>query len=260
MLASGSCRYGIRLFSTRSVLRSGHNKWSTIKHDKAKNDALKNQIATKHAKSIAVATKLGGPDTSINFQLATAIDLANKANVSKKVIENAIKRGSGVSSTGEQTQSDLAVYEGMVDGVSFVVEALTDNKARSASHIKVCFTKLSGNFAPTMFMFNKRGYIKVAGTVDEVMDIAIESGAEDIDGIEDEYTMVFTQPQDTNKCVTSLREHFKVEEFGLEYAPNEDTAVPADSLSDERKQTLDKLVRNLENIDDVTKVYSNVVS
>lgn len=262
-----------RLFSTSTNRLAGHSKWANIKHDKAKNDALKNTVATKHSKSITVATKIGGgSDPTINFQLATAIELANKANVSKKVIENAIKRGSGVGLQQTGSQLDFAVYEGMADGVSFIVEALTDNKARAASNVKVCFTKLNGNFSPTMFMFNKRGFIKVDhseandndAAVDGLFDDAIEAGATDIHPLENDadsnnLTLIVTEPQDCNKVVQELKKNYKVVEFGLEYAANEDTAVPKDSLDDERMKTLDKLVNNLENVDEVVNVYSNVV-
>ncbi|CAN6610083.1 hypothetical protein TRVA0_004S02124 [Trichomonascus vanleenenianus] len=250
-------RQAVRRFSSQRALFAGHNKWSKIKHDKAKNDGLKNATATKFAKIIAVATKVGGsPDPSINFQLATAIENASRANVAKRVIENAIKRGSG-SAGGSGTNSEMAVYEGMVNGVSFVVEALTDNKARTAGQIKACFTKLSGNFSPTMFLFTKRGYIKVDAEIDAVMDKAIEAGAEDI-GEVDGMAMVYTEVTETNRVVQTLKDEFTVVDFGLEYAANEDTAVPESSLDDDKQVIHEKLIANLEDLDDVIKVHSNL--
>lgn len=247
----------IRPFCTTRVVYAGHNKWSSIKHDKARNDALKNATATKFANSIAVASKLGGPDPTLNFKLATAIEQANKANVSKKVIENAIKRGSG--NAGSNTGNvDFALYEGMVNGVSFVVESLTDNKARSAAMIKACFTKLSGSFAPTLYMFTKRGYIVVESSVDDIFDVAIEHGAEDIEEHQNG-AIIYTPHQDTSKVAEALRSQYKVTDFGIEYSPNEDTAVPKSSLDDDKLSVHEKIIANLEDLDDVTHVYTNLV-
>lgn len=248
-----------RLFHCSSVASAGHNKWSKIKHDKAKNDALKNAGASKFANQIAVATKLGGPDPSLNVKLASVIEQAQKANISKKVIENAIKRGSGDASSmaGPAT---VVVYEGIANGVSFVVEALTDNKARSAANVKAAFTKANGSFAPTLYMFTKRGWIHVDASVDSVFDKSIDLGAQDIEEADAEGTTayVYTEHADTKKVMEGLKDTVKVLDFGIEYSANEDTAMSDESLSDDARVMHEKLVKALDELDDVTEVYTNL--
>lgn len=250
-----------RPFSISHVSLSGHNKWSTIKHDKAKNDALKNATATKFSNAIAVAAKLGGPDPNINFKLSTAIEAANKANVSKKVIENAIKRGSGTNNTAQENV-EFALYEGMANGVSFIVEALTNNKARSAAMIKACFTKINGSFAPTLYQFTKRGYIIIDSSLDQIMESSTieEFNIEDIEEYndQDDISILYTNHQDTGKIVENLRNSFKIQDFGIEYSPNEDTIIPKSSLNEEKLLAHQKILTNLQDLDDVTQVYTNL--
>lgn len=147
-----------RNFSTlNSRLLSGHNKWSSIKHDKAKNDVERNKLFSKFAQRISLAVKMGGnADPNLNLRLATAIELASKNNVTKKVIENAIKKGSGNGQTyGKNgTNMETCVYEGMgPGGIALVVEALTDNKNRTIGLVRSTFTKASGSMTPTLFFF-----------------------------------------------------------------------------------------------------------
>lgn len=219
---------------------------------------------------------VGGTDPGMNFRLATAIDNANKANVPKKIIESAIKRGSGEGSgSGSGAQSEMAVYEGMgPGGVAFVVEALTDNKNRTVGQVKAAFSKVSGVLSPSAYLFTKRGWVevipKVEGqTLDDAFEDLIDLGAEDLEQIENESSpgaaaneskylfVVYTSVQDTAKVAQSLKdEGYGIKDLGIEYAPNEDTMVT--SLDNVQQTAFDKLCNSLDDIDDVVEIYTNL--
>lgn len=300
-------------------MESGHNKWSTIKHDKAKNDALRNKVALKYAAQIAVAARrkfiflffflftilhlsptcvkdltnksifiVGGSDPVLNFRLATAIDNAAKANVPKKTIESAIKRGTGSSSSSTNGAADMAVYEGMgPGGVAFVVEALTDNKNRTVGHVKAAFSKYGGVLSPTAYLFERRGWIEVAPKVgeteNETFEVLIDLGAQDLevlnnnevqqdegavdasagasasDGSSNGDTMfaVYTNMQDTAKVAQEIKAAgYEIKDLGIEYASNEETEV--EGLDHVQKAAYERLCNTLEDIDDVVDIYTNL--
>lgn len=256
-----------RSLHTTSTTLAGHSKWANIKHDKARNDAQKNKIANKMAQTIAVAAKLGGPDPSKNIRLAAAIEAASKANVVKKVIENAIRRGAGISSgNAEKTNVETVVYEGVsVGNVSFVVEALTDNKNRTFSAVRAAFTKYGGNLpSPTGFLFERMGFIVVEKgerSYDDVFEEVVELGAEDLeemineDGIQ--LLEIATGFNDTGSIANQLKElGYVIKEVGTSYVPNED-AVMEISDADVRER-YQKFINNLEEIDDVTDYYTTL--
>ncbi|CAI4062122.1 post-initiation translation factor DPC29 SKDI_07G2740 [Saccharomyces kudriavzevii IFO 1802] len=270
-----------QLFSTlNSSVGSGHNKWSTIKHGKAKNDAERNKINNKFANQIAMSVKLGNgiTDPTMNIRLATSIDLANKNNVSKKVIENAIRKASGSSSGKDSNSSELCVYEGMgPGGVAIVVEALTDNKNRTIGLIRSAFNKANGSMTPTLFFFDKRGYVAVTppselDTEDKVLESVLEiQGIEDIVAVHDDtedaecdaeaetagptYEAV-TEPAETNKVAALLKERgFHIRDLGIGYNAKPDMAVTVQG--DETVEKLEKLTAALEDIDEVTSLYTN---
>ncbi|CAI4062161.1 hypothetical protein SKDZ_07G2730 [Saccharomyces kudriavzevii ZP591] len=270
-----------RPFSTlNSSVGSGHNKWSTIKHGKAKNDAERNKINNKFANQISMSVKLGNgiTDPTMNIRLATSIDLANKNNVSKKVIENAIRKASGSSSGKDSNSSELCVYEGMgPGGVAIVVEALTDNKNRTIGLIRSAFNKANGSMTPTLFFFDKRGYVAVTppselDTEDKVLESVLEiQGIEDIVAVHDDaedaecdaeaetagptYEAV-TEPAETNKVAALLKERgFHIRDLGIGYNAKPDMAVTVQG--DETVEKLEKLTAALEDIDEVTSLYTN---
>ncbi|GMM35088.1 Dpc29 protein [Saccharomycopsis crataegensis] len=276
--SSGAARQIIakRLLSRTPAQLSGHNKWSTIKHDKAKNDAEKNKISNKFSGAIAVAAREGGPDPTKNIRLATVIEAAQKANVMKRVIENAIKRGSG---TGDnKKQLDQMVYEGVGPaGVAFVVEALTDNKNRTIGEVRACFTKFGGSLSPSLFNFDRKGYVvcelplQNALTEDQVFDKVIECGGEDYEVYENDeeptkdkdgnliplpkLLEVTTDPSDTGNATVELKKDFKIKQVGIAYIPKPDLVMKVEEV--EVREKLDKLLQSLEDLDDVTDVYSN---
>jgi YebC/PmpR family DNA-binding regulatory protein len=247
-----------RGFSCGTWLTSGHSKWSTIKHDKAKNDALRSKLSTKFSNMIVVATKDGGPDPSLNVRLAATIENALKCNVPKKVIEGAIKRGSGESS-GPGESSVLALYEGIgPGGVAVVVEALTDNKNRTSQQVRAAFMKFAGTLSPTLYLFERRGWIELDKTVeldDQMFEFVVELGAEDVEEDNNGVVVVYTSPNNTSQVANGLKNNYKIANMGIEYASNPDTKISA--LDETRDTSLRKLIDTLEDLDDVTDVYTN---
>lgn len=268
----------IRGFSSCRCVLSGHNKWSTIKHDKAKNDAERNKLFNKFANQIALAVKMGGsPDPAINIRLATAIEMANKNNVTKKVVENAIKKGSGVSDKdGSRTES--CVYEGMgPGGIAFVVEALTDNKNRTIGLVRAAFGKANGSMTPTLFFFDRKGYVvvqppKELDNYEKVFEAVLElEGVDDLEQLPDEeggkdettpgcdpqVYELSTEPSQTNQIATGLKgQGFRIKEVGIGFVPKSEMEV---EISDpETRAKLDKFIMQLDEIDDVTEIHCNV--
>ncbi len=236
---------------------SGHSKWSTIKRKKGANDAKRGKIFTKLIKEITVAAKTGGGDPDGNPRLRTAITAAKSENMPKDNIDRAIKKGTG--------GLDGAVYEEILyegygpGGVAVLVETMTDNKNRTVADIRHFFAKSNGNLGESGcvgWMFDKRGVIVIdAGGVDEeeLMDLAIEAGAEDV--LEDETTFqVLTAPEDFSEVVDSL------EKNGVRAVEATISMVPkntVDVTEEKPARSLLKLLENLEDHDDVQKVHAN---
>lgn len=271
----------IRSFTTTISNCSGHNKWSSIKHDKAKNDAERNKLFNKFANQVALAVKLGGStDPIVNIRLATAIEQANKNNVTKRVIENAIKKGSGATSK-DGAKAESCVYEGMgPGGVAFVVEALTDNKNRTIGLVRSAFSKANGSMTPTLYFFDKKGYVvvyppKELDDFDKVFEKVLEvDGVEDLEQLEQDESLskeepegnepfasemyeLSTEPSEANRIASSLKEQgFRINEVGLDYVPKSDMAIEV--ADQDTKLKLEKFMRQLDEIDDVTDFYTNV--
>jgi YebC/PmpR family DNA-binding regulatory protein len=236
---------------------SGHSKWSTIKRKKGANDAKRGKIFTKLIKEITVAAKMGGGDPDGNPRLRSAITAAKSENMPKDNIERAIKKGTG--------DLDGAIYEEILyegygpGGVAVLVETMTDNKNRTVADIRHYFAKSNGNLGESgcvAWMFDKRGVIVVdAEGVDEeeLMDLAIEAGAEDV--IEDETTFqILTEPEDFSEVVDSLEKSgVKMVEASISMVPKNTVEVTEEKPA----RALIKLLDNLEDHDDVQKVHAN---
>ena len=236
---------------------SGHSKWSTIKRKKGANDAKRGKIFTKLIKEITVAAKTGGGDPDGNPRLRTAITAAKSENMPKDNIDRAIKKGTG--------DLDGAIYEEILyegygpGGVAVLVETMTDNKNRTVADIRHYFAKSNGNLGESGcvgWMFDKRGVIVVdSGDVDEeeLMDFAIEAGAEDV--LEDETTFqVLTAPEDFSEVVDSLEKNgIKAVEATISMVPKN----TVDVTEEKPARSLLKLLENLEDHDDVQKVHAN---
>ncbi|MBI1870113.1 MAG: YebC/PmpR family DNA-binding transcriptional regulator [Chlamydiae bacterium] len=235
---------------------SGHSKWATIKHKKAAADAKRGKVFSKVVKEITVAARLGGADPNTNPRLRTVLANAKEANMPADNIDRAIKKGTG-ELPGVNYEEQM--YEGYgASGVAIIVEALTDNKNRTAAEIRAVFSKSGGNLGGTgsvSWMFHKKGLISVpknSAQEDALFTIATDAGAEDFK-VEDE-TFDIVTPQASLEAVKSAlaAHHIKISQSELTFLPQ--NTVPV-SGSDARK-VLD-LMSHLEDHDDVQNVYAN---
>lgn len=231
---------------------SGHNKWSTIKHKKAKTDAARSQSWTKVVRELIVAAA-SGTDPEFNSSLRLAIQKAKACNMPKDNIDRAIKRGSG---DGEQVHYDQIVYEGHgAGGVAILVETLTDNRNRTVADVRSIFSKRGGQMGEAgcvAWQFKRQGQIILEGDdldLDEVMMTAVDCGAEDV---QDDGTII-TAPTD----VTAVAK--KLEEAGLKIESMEITYAAQNKISCDEKTAASvlNLCECLEDIDDVQNVYTN---
>ena len=236
---------------------SGHSKWSTIKHAKGIADAKRGQLFTKFIKEISIAAKMGGGDPASNPRLRTAMLKAKAASMPKENIERAIKKGTG--ELGATSYEEL-VYEGYAPGgVAVLVEVLTDNKNRAAANVRNFFTKNGGNLGTSgsvSRMFDRKGVIEYDAekvNEDEVMEVALEAGAEDIT-TEDGVTTVTTDPSTFDKVLEALQsKNFESLSAEVSMVPQAYTAVDADVA-----KKVAKLVSKLEEDEDVQNVYTTV--
>jgi YebC/PmpR family DNA-binding regulatory protein len=235
---------------------SGHSKWSTIKHQKGAKDAKRGKLFAKLIRAIEIAARTGGANPDGNPTLADAIQKAKDNSVPNDTIDRAVKRGAGEL---EGQQLDLVTYEGYAPGgVAVLVEALTDNRNRTAADIRHVFTRGGGSIADAgsvAYLFNRRGQLVVPGDgadEDRVMEVALEAGAEDVEPGEGGFT-VTTAPGD----LRAVRAAF--DQAGIAYDAAEVTMVPSMSVPLERDAAVRvlRLLDALEDLDDVQDVYAN---
>ncbi|NEQ66188.1 MAG: YebC/PmpR family DNA-binding transcriptional regulator, partial [Symploca sp. SIO2D2] len=176
---------------------AGHSKWANIKRQKARVDAVKGKTFAKLSRAIIVAARSGVPDPEANFQLRNAVDKAKAAGIPNDNIERAIAKGSGKLGADGDHLEEIR-YEGYgVGGVAVLIEALTDNRNRTAADLRSAFTKNGGNLGETgcvSWMFEQKGVVTLAGTVeeDQLLEVALEEGAEDVK-TDTELSEVFTE-------------------------------------------------------------------
>lgn len=237
---------------------SGHSKWSTIKHKKAKTDSARAVVFQKYSRELIVASKLGGPDPSGNFRLRTAIEKAKAAGLPNDNIKRAIEKGAGQSSADNYEE---IVYEGYAaGGVAVVVEAMTDNKNRTAGDIRSYFTKFSGNLGETGcvgWMFDRKGCITFDKSTDfeSLFETAITLDAEDIIDEEDEENYKVITAYENLQSVTE-----GLEKAGFKSVTAEFTRIPQNEIeiTDEKTaQNIMRLYTRLDEHDDVQNVYMN---
>ena len=236
---------------------SGHSKWATIKHKKGIADAKRGQAFTKLIKEITVCAKMGGPDPESNARLRTAILKARAENMPKDNIERAIKKGSG--ELGASTFYELT-YEGYAPGgVAIIIDTLTDNKNRTASDVRSTLTKLGGSLEATgcvSYMFQTKGIITYSTekyTEDQIFEVALENGAEDV-STSDDVIEVTTTPAD----FASVLEAMQAAGFEQESADVQKIADQTVSLDKEKAAKVMKIVERLEELDDVQQVSTNL--
>jgi YebC/PmpR family DNA-binding regulatory protein len=237
---------------------SGHSKWSTIKHKKGAADAKRGQLFTKLTRAIIVAAKEGGPDPAANLGLQNAIEKARSYSMPRDTIERAIAKGSGADA--DASAFETVVYEGYgPSGVAVIVEALTDNRNRTAGEVRHTFSRNNGNLGGSgavAWLFERRGIVVVnaAGAdEDELMLAAAEGGADDV-AVDGDAFVVTTAPEQ----LSAVRQAVEAAGFAVESA--ELTMVPKTTVEvaaeDEAKQVL-RLIDQLEENDDVQDVYAN---
>ncbi len=236
---------------------SGHSKWSTIKRKKEKTDQQRAKVFTKIGRELAVVVKSGGPDPNVNSKLKDVIAKAKAANVPNDNIDRIIKKAAG--ETGGNNYEDI-VYEGYGPcGVAVIVEALTDNRNRTAGDLRHYFDKFGGNMGQpgsVTFMFNRQGVITIESEgldEDTVMEAALEAGAEDFNA-EDGVYEITTAPNDLGAVRDAL------EAAGYSFLSAEVAYVPTTTtlLSDPDDITkMEKLIDILEENDDVQDIWHN---
>jgi YebC/PmpR family DNA-binding regulatory protein len=235
---------------------AGHSKWANIQHRKNRQDAKRGKLFTRLIKEITVAARLGGGDPDANPRLRLAMDKASEANMPKDTVQRAIQRGAGGL---DGANYDEVRYEGYgVAGAAVIVDCLTDNRVRTVAEVRHAFSKHGGNLGTdgsVAFMFRHCGQLLFPpGTSeDQVMEAAIEAGAEDVVSDEEGGIEVICAPGDFAAVRAGL------EKTGLRPALAEITMRPqsTSALSGDDAQTLQKLIDALENLDDVQQVYTN---
>lgn len=235
---------------------AGHSKWANIKHRKGRQDAKRGKIFTKLIRELTVAAK-GGAVPADNPRLRLAVDKALVANMTRDTIDRAIARGAG---TNEADNMAELTYEGYApSGVAIIVEAMTDNRNRTAAEVRHAFSKHGGNLGTdgsVAYMFDRKGQISFAAGVDEdaLMEAALEAGADDVEMAEDGSALVSTGFADFHSVNEALSAAgFKAEEADIAMIPS--IAAPVSDL--ETAQKVLRLIDALEDLDDVQNVYHN---
>ncbi len=235
---------------------SGHSKWSSIKHKKAATDAKKGQLFTKLARDITMAAKGGDPDPETNAALRLAVQKAKQANMPSDNIDRAVKKGAG---TDEGDNLEEVTYEGYgPGGTAVIVQAITDNRNRTVAEVRHAFSRGGGNMADSgavSWQFDNRGLITLlaAGDIEELQLQAIEAGALDVDASGEEYIDVVTEAVDLHRVREAL------ENAGLTVESAELAPVPKNKVQLEEKDAVAafRLFERLDELDDVSRVYSN---
>ena len=235
---------------------SGHSKWHSIKHKKGALDAKRGKLFTKFIKELTVAARTGGGDPDANARLRKAIGDAKAGNMPNDTIDRAIRRGTGAE---EGVNYEEINYEGYgPGGVALLIEAVTDNRNRTVAEIRHIFSKQGGNLGESGsvgWLFEKKGYLVVSKSAkpeEELFDIAIEAGADDLRDDEDNFEII-TSPENFDAV------HAAVKSAGIEPQVAEVSMVPQNyvKLEGSNAQQMLRLMEALEDHDDVQKVHAN---
>lgn len=237
---------------------SGHSKWSTIKRKKAANDAKRGNLFTRLAREIAIAAREGGGDLDTNFSLRLSVDRAKANNMPKDNIERAIKRGTGEDKSGASLEQ--VMYEGYAsNGVALLIDVVTDNRNRTVADLRHFLTKAGGNLADAgavSWQFRRAAYFAISkdGIDSElIFDLAVDAGAEDVTIGDEDIEII--GPVEVFKLVNDKLSDSGIEpdEAGLRMLPNATI-----DISPERALQVMRLIEELEELDDVQHVYSNL--
>lgn len=235
---------------------SGHSKWANIKNKKGKADAARGSIFTKIGRELSVAIKQGGPDPNTNSRLRDVITKAKQNNMPNDTIMRSIKKATG--DLNSVNYEDM-VYEGYASGgVAVIVEALTDNKNRTAGEVRHAFDKNGGSLGATgcvSYLFKRKGVIVIDGenlTEEEVMELCLEGGGDDMQEDGEVYE-IFTLPQDFSAVKDFLEsKEVKILSATIDFVPDDYIDPPTDTIA-----SIEKLINMLEESDDVQNVYHN---
>lgn len=234
---------------------SGHNRWTKIKRQKEGMGATKGAAFSRIGKELTVAARMGGGDPAGNFRLRAAVNAARAANMPNDTVQRAIKKGTGEL---EGMSYEELRYEGYgVGGVAVIVECVTDNKNRTAGEIRSIFTKAGGNMGETgsvAFMFEYKGVVDVKPGVseDDVIEVALEAGADDVENLGADGFEVRCGFAELQAVSDALAAKFEIGESKARYLPLNTVKVEGDQAA-----KVLKLLTNLEDSDDVQNVYSN---
>lgn len=238
---------------------SGHSKWANIKHKKARADAQKGKIFTKLGRELIVAARSGGADPANNFRLKIAVDNAKAANMPNDNIQRAIQKGAG---GGDGTTYEELRYEGYgPGGAAVMVNILTDNRNRTAGEMRHLFSKNSGNLGETgcvNWMFNEKGQLTILQedlkfTEDELMLLALEAGAEDMENDEESF-LIYTDPAEMEGVRQNLLDQgVPISEAAVNMIPQNTVEIS----DPEQAKKMIRLMDALEDHDDVQGVYAN---
>ncbi|KAK6457128.1 transcriptional regulator TACO1-like protein [Scheffersomyces xylosifermentans] len=259
-------RFTRNLHST-STLLAGHSKWANIRHDKAKNDAKKSKEAYAIATKIEASVRSGGADA--NAQLDTLVEKAKKLNVTKKIIENAIKRGLGELSVDGPSLTEVQYEFVGPGGVAIIITANTDNKARTVMLCKTAMSKFNANMSPCSYLFQKKGEIifsplNAEETLDDVLEVAIEIGAEDVEEFkdyEDEYPgeklfRIITEATELNAVSNNLSKlGYKLKDAKTSLIADADNEVP---FPEEYAKSFNRAISELDAVAEVSEYYTNI--
>ena len=235
---------------------SGHSKWHNIQGRKNAQDAKRGKVFQKLSREIYMAAKAGGPDPSMNPALRLVVDKAKAANMPNDNVERAIKKA---TSAVDETNYDEITYEGYgPGGVGILVHALTDNRNRTATNVRVAFTRNGGSLGETgsvSYLFDRKGYIAIERdglTVDEetMFEDVLEAGAEDLQ-TSPEVFEIYTAPEDFAAVRDELEKEFTLAQAELTMIPQ--TTI---DLIEDQKEQLERLVDKLEDDDDVSEVFT----
>ena len=236
---------------------AGHSKWANIKHRKGRQDAKRGKVFSVLIRELTVAAKLGGGVADDNPRLRTAIDKALAANMTKDTIERAVQRGAG-GLEGENLEE--VSFEGYgPGGIAIIVESMTDNNNRTVAEVRHAFTKTGGNLGTNgsvSYLFEKKGIVTVSSNqdTDQIMEVSIEAGAEDIEINDDETITVSSSPEEFESIKNALSSNeLDIDDSEISLVP--ETTVKADL---DTSLKVYKLLEMLEDLDDTQNVTSNI--
>ena len=236
---------------------AGHSKWANIKHRKGRQDAKRGKVFSVLIRGLTVAAKLGGGVADDNPRLRTAIDKALAANMTKDTIERAVQRGAG-GLEGENLEE--VSFEGYgPGGIAIIVESMTDNNNRTVAEVRHAFTKTGGNLGTNgsvSYLFEKKGIITVSSNqdADQIIEVSIEAGAEDIEINDDETITVSSSPEEFESIKNALSSNeLDIDDSEISLVP--ETTVKADL---DTSLKVYKLLEMLEDLDDTQNVTSNI--